>query len=511
MNAASPNTDKPTGRWLPSFSAMIWVVLFLGLTLTSARTVLISADSDPALHRQLGNWMIQNHTIVHEDNLLHTYHGPTIAKEWASEIFFAAASRCLGWNGFVLIAASLIATCFWLLHRQLLAEGCDAALATGLVLVAMLTCSMHWLARPLLFTHLLALVFAWLLRWFQQGRVSARRLFLVLTPLMVLWANLHGAFMTGLVLIAMHAVGSAIDASRHSVPPAKYKLLVVLLLVCSAASLANPMGWELYAHILNFFRSHELTTMTTEFASPNFHTTGMRGLLFLLLLLAAALMIVRPKLHATDVLVIGGWGCLVLLSARNVPIFALVTTPYLAQWLTEFMRSHENSRWCRLYRESTGSELVVSHTAGGVLMIAAFVSVLLLMAKPRIAGGPPILITHLPSSRYPVVAVDYLQSHPRVVHGEMFNYFLWGGYLDFALPEWKPFIDSRTDMYGLELVHEFETANDPKPGWEAVFAKYNVGWTLLPVQHPLNQILQLRPDWQPVFSNEQAVVFARAS
>jgi hypothetical protein len=148
---------------------MIWVVLFLGLTLTSARIVLISADSDPALHRRLGDWMIQHHAIVHEDNLLHTYRGPAIPKEWASEILFAGANHWLGWNGFVLIAASLIATCFWLLHRQLLAEGGDAVLAAGLVLAAMLACSMHWLARPLLFTHLLALVFAGALRWFQRG------------------------------------------------------------------------------------------------------------------------------------------------------------------------------------------------------------------------------------------------------------------------------------------------------------------------------------------------------
>jgi hypothetical protein len=96
--------------------------------------------------------------------------------------------------------------------------------------------------------------------------------------------------------------------------------------------------------------------VTTEFASPNFHTIGMHGLLLLLLLLAVTLMTARPKLLATDVLVIGGWGCLALLSARNVPIFALVTTPYLAQWLTEFVRSHDNSRWGQLYRESTGGE-----------------------------------------------------------------------------------------------------------------------------------------------------------
>ena len=498
-------------KWLPSLSAMIWVALFLGLNLTSARIVLISADSDPALHRRLGDWMIQHQAIAREDNLLHTYHGPTVTKEWASEILFAGAARWLGWNGFVLIAASLIATCFWLLHHQLVAEGCHPVLAAGLVLAAMLACSMHWLARPLLFTHLFTLVFAWALRWFQQGRISARRLFILLTPLMVLWANLHGAFMTGLVLIAMYAAGSAISARRQSATASRYKVLAVLFLACGVASLVNPMGWELYAHILGFFRSSELSTVTTEFASPNFHTVGMHGMLVVLLLLAVILMTVRPRVDATGVLVVGGWGCLALLSARNVPIFALVTTPYLAQWLTEFVQSHDNLRWCRWYRGSAGVELVVNPKAGGVLMIAAFVGVVLVMAKPRLVGGAPILVTDYPASRYPIAAVDYLRAHPQAVRGEMFNYFLWGGYLDYALPEWKPFIDSRTDMYGLDLVHEFKTANDPKPGWEAVFAKYDVGWTILPAQHPLNRILELDSHWTLVFSNQETLVFSRAS
>jgi hypothetical protein len=118
-------------------------------------------------------------------------------------------------------------------------------------------------------------------------------------------------------------------------------------------------------------------------------------------------------------------------------------------------------------------------------------------------------MTDFPPDRYPTAVVDYLRTHPDAVHGEMFNYFLWGGYLEFALPNRKPFIDSRNDSYGIGLVREFRTANEPKPGWEAVFAKYNVGWTILPVQHPLNRILELSPHWTRVFSNQQALVFAR--
>ncbi|HTS19223.1 MAG TPA: hypothetical protein VMP11_16725 [Verrucomicrobiae bacterium] len=515
MNVASSNAvARQTGSSrfrLPSLAAALWVILFLGLSFTSARIVLISGDSDPALHRRLGDWMIQHRAIVREDNLLHTYHGQSMAKEWLSQILMAAAGRCLGWNGVVLLAAALVATCFWMLHRQLLEEGSDPATATVLVLVAMFACSMHWLARPLLFTHLFTVVFAWQLRWFQQGRISAHRLLWLLPPLMVLWANLHGAFPTGLVLIAMYTVGTTIDSRRQSASGAKLKPLVVLFLVCCAAILINPDGWRLPAQIASFLRSRELSTVTTEFASPNFHTVGMHGFLLMLLLLAAGLIVIRPKVSVMDLLLIGGWGYFSLLSARNVPIFALVVTPILAQWFAEFTRARQDSAWVRRYREWTaGLSCDGGWADAAIILTAAFIA-LGVMAKPILVGGAPLIVTDYPPGRYPVAALDYLREHPDAVRGEMFNYFLWGGYIEFALPQHKPFIDSRNYSYGIDLFHEFRSADEPKPGWEKVFAKYHVGWTILPVQHPLNQILELSSGWTRVYSNQLTLVFSRVS
>jgi hypothetical protein len=237
----------------------------------------------------------------------------------------------------------------------------------------------------------------------------------------------------------------------------------------------------------------------------------MRGFLLLLLLLATTLLIARPQPDATDILLVGGWGYLALLSARNVPIFALVTTSPLAQWITEFAQTHPHAGWVRLCRRWTMQITALGRTASDVPIIVAAACVLLVMAKPGVVGGASLLPTDFPPSRYPTSAVNYLRAHPDAVRGEMFNYFLWGGYLEFAFPERKPFIDSRNVMYGLDLVHEFQTVNEPKPGWKDVFAKYNVGWTILPVQHPLNRILELSPDWIRVFSNQQALVFTRAS
>jgi hypothetical protein len=489
---------------------MIWITLFLGLNLTSARIVLISADSDAAWHRRFGEWMIQHHAIVRENNVLHTHQSSFVSMEWLSEVVYAAAGYLFGWNGVVLVAATLIATIYWLLHRQLLADGCDALLATVLVLVAMLAASMHWLARPLLFTHLLTLVFAWQLRGFQQGRVSARQVFFSLPPLMVLWVNLHGAFMTGLVLVAMYTLGSACSAWRQSNSYMKAITLAVLLLFCLAASFANPNGWKLHAQILSFLHSPELSNLTTEFASPSFHTVGMQGFLLLLLMLGVTLMVVRPPLSATEVLLVGGWGCFTLFSARNVPIFTLVVTPLLGHWLTNFARTERRSPWWQHYHKWAERVTTLDRAAGNAVPIgAAIVCMLLILAIPRIAGSDPVLTTEFPSRRYPTGAVTHLREYPEIVHGEMFNSFFWGGYLEFALPERNAFFDA--EFYNVELWRDFQTMDEPKRGWEDAFTKYRIGWTILPLQHPLNRILELNPHWSLVFSNQQTLVFSHVS
>jgi hypothetical protein len=490
---------------LPSLSTWLWLLFFLGLGLSNWRLVMINADGDPCLHRRIGNWMIEHRTVVRLEQFSHTRAGaPLVSKEWLSELLFAAAGNSLGWNGVVLLSAALIATCLWLLHRLLLAEGCEVLLATGLVLLAAMACSMHWLARPHLMTHLLAVVFLWQLRAFDRGRVSAASLSVTLVPLMTLWVNLHGAFFTGLVLIGVFLAGDLFADRR------KAGTLLAVLAGCLAASLINPNGWRLHAHILEFLRTPVVAKLANEFRSPNFHSGGMTGFALQLLVLVILLIAVRPRLGATDILLIGVWGYFALHAVRNVPIFALVVTPILAEHLNVFLRDVDGSVVMRLYRRISGVASAANRQAGGRLVGAvAVLAMLVVAAKPRLLGGESILATEIMTNRFPVAAVQFLQTQPAAVQGEMFNDYGWGGYLMLMLPGRQVFIDGRNDFYGAALVSEFKVVDDVRPGWEAVLGKYNVGWTILPPKHALNRVLALRPDWRVVYTDETAVVNAK--
>src|SRR5206468_1702875 len=78
--------------------------------------------------------------------------------------------------------------------------------------LALLASSLHWLARPHLFTFLGTAIFVAILDGWYSGRFSARRLWLL--PLaMVVWANLHGGFLIGFALCLIYGIADLLRAA----------------------------------------------------------------------------------------------------------------------------------------------------------------------------------------------------------------------------------------------------------------------------------------------------------
>jgi len=504
-------------RWLlPPIGTMIALVVFLMLCLSYWRLVLINADGDPSLHWRLGHWMIEHRSVIHADVFSHTRPGkPIISMEWLTEIAFAVAGDALGWNGIVFLTAALIATSLWILHRQLLLEGNDILLSSALTLLAAMTSWIHWLARPHVFSFAILTFWAWQLRAFEQGRQPTRRLFLRLVPLTALWVNLHAGFLVGLMLIGVYFVGTGAESLTHNVgkrTAARRRMVAYALLgaSCVIASLINPNGWKLHAYILDFLRHPKLVGLVNEFRSPNFHSSSTDGFLIMLLVLVFALTVARARLSWTEILLVSWVGSLALRWGRNIPVFAIVVTPILAQHLTLWMREVRDSNLLTRYRRISDNVTEINARADGRLLVAGVsVMLLLVMAKPRVMGSRPILVTELLTNRFPVAAVQFLRQNPAALHGEMFNDYGWGGYLILALPEHKVFVDGRNDFYGPELIQDFDTVNRAHLGWEDVLRKDKVDWTILPRSHPLNELLALHKDWRLRYTDQVTAIYSR--
>jgi hypothetical protein len=488
LRAMSASTQPRQWKWwaVPSLTQGLWLALLLVLLSPWWRTFMVNADGDALFHWRVGSWMLQHRRVIRQDVFSHTRYGaPIISKEWLAEVIFATAGEWLSIYGLCLVAALVIATTFAVLHRQLLRAGNEPLVATLLVLLAAWVSRSHWLARPHIFTLLLAVIWHGTLQRYERDG-AAGRLAMTLAGLTVLWVNLHGGYLVGFLILGAFIAGAIVSDRRKVFP------LAGILMLCATVSLINPNGWRLHIHNIEFLQSNFLTGWIKEYSSPDFHVAGPRVLLVWLGLIFVTLVWHRPRWSAGSAILVAMWVYFALYAGRNIPLLALLSAPVITPPWSAWVRQ----RW------PTFSNQVARANAGACgWPVIGVLAVLAILYLPR----PVPMLRAL----WPVDAVRYIREHPDQFRGEMFNDYRWGGYLLAVLPDHRVFVDGRTDFYGEPLLREFLTAAEAGAGWADVFNKYGVRWTLLPTPHRLNQALAGASGWQCLYTDECATIYGR--
>ena len=481
-------TTSPV-RWLvPSLTHWIWLVLLLLLISQPWRTMMVASDGDACMHWRVGEWMLEHHQIIGADVFSYSRFGePIVSKEWLAELIFAVAGRWSGLFGVSVVGALLIATTFALLHRQLLREGNAILAATVVTLLAAWAANSHWLARPHAFSFLFALLWHDALRRYERS-MNARALAIQLGVLMLLWVNLHGAFLAGFIILGAYWLGAAITRDRT-----KLKVLTAIALECALASLANPSGYKLHLHNLAFLHSDFFKGWLAEYSSVRFDSPEAVGFSIWLALMFVVLAVWRPRVSPGEAVVLISWTYFALYSIRNVPLLTILSAPIITPALSEF----ERRKWIDL---SLAMQRVNDGARGWPVVAVVAVVAIGFVRHP----------TQMPAKDWPVDALAFIQQHPDQFAGHMFNQYAWGGYLMQELPEHKVFVDGRTDFYGETLLKEFEQTTALRSNWVAVLDKYDVAWTLMPSDHRLNLALALlQPQWSCIYTDSVAAIWRK--
>ena len=85
----------------------------------------------------------------------------------------------------------------------------------------------------------------------------------------------------------------------------------------------------------------------------------------------------------------------------------------------------------------------------------ALVPLLFLGATRGEVAGTRMIPASFDAELFPVEAVEYARSNR--ITGRVFNLFWWGGYLIYAWPEQKIFIDGMTDYFSEDLLKDYGT------------------------------------------------------
>jgi hypothetical protein len=92
----------------------------------------------------------------------------------------------------------------------------------------------------------------------------------------------------------------------------------------------------------------------------------------------------------------------------------------------------------------------------------------------------------------------------------MFHEFMWGGYILYAWPEQKVFIDGGSDFYGGEFLRATRHVVSLQPGWRDSLNAWKIDRALLANGGALTSELLHSPQWTPVYCDRTAVFLLRA-
>ncbi|UCE85857.1 MAG: hypothetical protein JSU66_16265 [Deltaproteobacteria bacterium] len=224
------------------------------------------ASNDVWIHLTTGRLILEDGEIPRSDRYSFTAAGNRyVAHEWLAATYYALAERAAGTTG-VIVAGKLVPGIALLGVLLLAFRTTGAPPATFLpVLLLVLTLARHRIiVRPELFAALLAVTLVWLLlRDRRQARAGgSRRALLFTIPLAALWANLHGSFPIGIVVVLAFA---AVELAEPLFWPRdatgrRWRLLAAAAALCAAGGLTTlepgVFGWPaaavlaLYAALL---------------------------------------------------------------------------------------------------------------------------------------------------------------------------------------------------------------------------------------------------------------------
>jgi hypothetical protein len=455
------------------------------------------ADPDLWWHLRDAQYFITNLQLPRIDTYTHTTPGLYwMNHEWLSELPYYGAYRALGLHGvYVLFAAglaTLTVAVFWLCMK----ESGDPLASTIASVVGILLQLVGFGPRTQIFGWLcFVAMFAVLLRF----RSVRRAPLWLLPPVFCVWINLHGSWVFGMAVYAIFVFAGLVprDIGRLVADPWSWhelKKLALTGLASAAALFVNPFGYRLVLFPIGVI--YGATTAVAhggggisieEFAPINFQAprgklvAAILGLIFVLILAGRK----RWRIDNTLLTAFVVYGALNYI--RLLFLAGIVLPPVLALHFGRI--SSYNGR--REYRAFNAALLAI------VLGWLAF---------------------SFPSSRnlqaqiadfFPVRALAYLRGNPQP--GNMFNLYEWGGYLEWNLPEAPTFIDARGDIVDAEGrpadpfgdFAEVATLKNP----QEILERFKVSYILYKANTPLAYYLSKVPQWERIYSDDQAVIY----
>ena len=229
-----------------------------------------------------------------------------------------------------------------------------------------------------------------------------------------------------------------------------------------------------------------------EWFSPDFHQIIWQPLAILILVLIGAGMKGKYPISITKVLLTLVFGYGALRSMRNIPLFAIVVIPVLAEKLNDSIQLKINAhKPSKLFRYAALITIIIL----ALILAQGFFQTTINQQKSE-------------SENFPKAAADWILENK--TPGNLLNSYNWGGYLIWRLyPKIRVYIDGRADLYGKEFVTDYMDISFTKLGWEKKLDQYNIGIVFVESDSMLANAMRQSSVWKISYEDEISVIFLR--
>jgi hypothetical protein len=466
-------------------------------------------DPDYFWHLRTGQLILDTRAVPNHDPFSFTRPDASwVVNAWLFDVVLYSVYSIGGPVGVRLLVAMLMGATFFVVYRSMRAF-LDPVPALLIAVVSFSALLSFASPRGQVISYLLYAIYLHLILGFLHNGDTRRLVWL--PPLMVLWVNSHGGYVTGLILLTTVTAATALSRwlAWPDRNPTRLQPLLICLVITAGASLVSPYHIQNWLYLFQT-AGLEATQVIAEWRAPMLKDRYFQCLVILGLAYgwSMAFRDSRPKLE--ELLLSTVMFLLSLKAIRHVPFGVITLAPLLALGLSDGVLEKLKLWWQRSrihdwYKQTAGrgQQLGSNVYAMNWLMLGA--SLLLGLAFW------PILAARQMEARNEFTgwkAVDFVVS--RGITGRVFNEYGFGGLMIYRLyPAQKVFIDGRADAYGDAFVREYLKISSGQDGWAEAFDRYEIDYVVSSRNAPVRQLLLQRGDFVSVYKDEHNSVLVK--
>ncbi|MDP1653400.1 MAG: hypothetical protein Q8L56_11840 [Rhodocyclaceae bacterium] len=454
-------------------------------------------DPDFYWHIKTGEYLLLSWPLPGADVFTYTHTGsPWGLSEWLAQIVLYLVFTTTGYFGMAVWVAVLCAFCGWVTYlncRKQMVNPVHAIIVAGVCSLFLITAA----PRPYLFTFVFFSATLFVLLEFKYFRRD--RLLALLPATQLLWANTHGGFFLGLVLVFLFAGSEWLRyrlKSEGALDAVRLRKLSLWAAVSLSITLVNPEFIQLWWYpIWGTLISGDVSTIN-EWQSPSFHVPITQGFLALVLFFFAVQARAKHRPDLTEIVVPLVFIAGAFVSVRNMPLAALALAPFLAISLGHrTCPATTGSRDSAAYQKPLADDHAL--LINWILLVVAGLALALSYPAQRKKQEAAV------ANYMPVGAADFLAANH--ISGRMFNSYQYGGYLVFRLyPAQQVFIYGKSIIYRDDrddFIRIHDAILGGRSNWKALFDRYDIDYVVCESNVALRQLLLQEGRFRLVFDD----------